>query len=128
MGIYVKKDSNIARKVVDYNDIITCRQLTSTIDGMLTFPSVGMRLVFGSYPFNGLTSDSASGGYTADIDLSTFNFLTSGSMWGLCQARYAQGLPKCCINKLTYKTLTLFGDTAVKQAYILWCVLGPYAD
>lgn len=128
MSIYVKNSSTVTNTILDYDQLMKVRELTETVDGMITFPHIGMRLVFGVWPFSGLTKDSISGGYIRQIDLSTFHFVANKPLWAVCQAQYKQGLPKCCINAVTTKTLTLFGDTTVKEAYIYWCVLGPYSE
>lgn len=128
MSIYVKKSSTVTNTILDYDQLMKVRELTETVDGMITFPHIGMRLVFGVWPFSGLTEDSISGGCIQNIDLSTFHFVTDKPLWAICQARYKQGLPKCCNNSLTTTTLTLFGDTIVRGAYIHWCVLGPYSE
>ena len=127
MSIHVKKSSAVADTIVDYDQLMKVRKLTHSSEGVITFSHMKMRFVFGAYPFAALQPASATGGYTCRIDLTQYNF-TTDPLWTVCQARYNSGMPLCCINELAADHITLFGNTSVKGAYILWCVLGPYSD
>lgn len=127
MSIYVKQSSGIS-PIIDYDNLMQVSNLTTTSNGVITFPHIKTRFVFGVYPFEALQPSSASGGYIARIDLTQYNFVNTKSLWTNCAATYPSGMPLCCINEIATDHITLFGNVSVGGAYICWCVLGPYSD
>lgn len=117
MSIYVKKSSTAADKIVDYDQLMKVKNLTSSSGGVITFSHMKMRFVFGSYPFEALQPSSATGGYIRRLDLTQYNF-TIDPLWAICQAQYNSGMPLCCINEIAADHITLFGNTSVRGAYI----------
>lgn len=127
MSIYVKQ-SHGTSTITNYDDLMQASNLTTQSNGVITLPHIKTRFVFGVYPFAGLQPNSASGGYTARLDLTQYKFVSTKSLWSSCSALYPLGMPQCCINEITTDHITLFGDVIVGGAYIHWCILGPYSD
>ena len=112
MSIYVKQSSGIS-PIIDYDNLMQVSNLTTTSNGVITFPHIKTRFVFGVYPFEALQPNSASGGYIARIDLTQYNFVSTKSLWSSCSATYPAGMPLCCIHDIATDHITLFGNVSV---------------
>ena len=80
------------------------------------------KIIYGVYPLHAFITDTNSGGYKADIDLSDYGF--TGEMWASVTPRYPNGHPYVSIASVSASKMTILSDVNVSGAYAQWSVIG----
>lgn len=95
--------------------------LKENVLGSLVLPN-GYRAVYGIYPMHGLDPDSAIGGYSKEVDYTSYGL--SEPVWAVAAPRYPMGMPKVTIVSATSTKIKLGCDINNAAGSIAWMVIG----
>lgn len=84
----------------------------------------GLVMLCGTSRISTWSADSATGGYSKVVDLSSYGL--TAPIFAMISPRYTSGFPKVCIHYIddTNMTIKLGCDVNVTNAYVEWFVIG----